>query len=294
MFLKKDKTIYITVIILSLLYFLSFSKSCTNTDKREILKTALVNQKYANQINQFILSKGESKITLTKKNNYWLLSENDSELTIPVSHQKIENFINDLISVRNMYKLSDKIDKNSSYGLSNSETFTITYVYPEGIHTVYFGNQDFAQTSRYLMTDKNTQIYEIDSSLDKYLTTNTLNWSNSFIVSQEILGTIKKDDVQSIKVYSNNGKSEITDVEKFLDLRHGGFPDFLLTLPQNTELSIVIELGNKCAINIEIYSTNLDSQYIAKTEYINSKNEKYYSCCKISSWTYNKIKDITL
>jgi len=292
--LSKNKILLSIVLILSLLYILSFTKSCTNTDKREVIKTALVNQKYLNQISQIELTKNDSKLTLKKADNFWTLHENESEITIPASTEKVEKCLKDLSSIRNMYKLSDKIHENNAFGLQNSDTFAIKYTFPEGIHTLYFGNQDFSQTSRFFMTDKNTVVYELDSSLDKYLSTNSLTWADPFLISQEVTGKISAQDIQSAKIISESRIQTIGDLEKLLDLRHGGIADFSIALPKNIESQINIELGNKSQINLEIYSTNLDSQYIVKSEYIRPDNSKYYCCTKISSWTYNKIKDITL
>ncbi len=291
---KKNSIIYATVIILAILFPVSFTKSCKTTDKREIVKTALINQKYEKSINRIELSKGSSKIILQKTNKNWLVSENESELTIPAEGKRVENFLKDFISVRNMYKLSDKFSKNSSFGLQSDETFTIFYSYSDGSHSIYFGNQDFAQTARYLMTDKNLQVYEINSSLDKYLTVNSSMWTDPYIISQEVLGKITEDSVQSVKVYSDNSISRITDIPKLLDLRHGGFVDFTVALPEEIVMEINLELGNKSFINLEFYSTNLESEFIIKSEYIGADNSKYYTCSKISSWTYNKIKEIML
>lgn len=291
---KKDSIIYSAVIFLAILFPLSFTKSCKNTDKREILKTALVNPKYERAISKIELSSGGSKILLTKTEKNWLVSENESELTIPAQSRRVENFIKDLISVRNMYKLSDKFSQNSSYGLHSDETFTITYVYNDGSHSIYFGNQDFAQTSRYLMTDKNLHVYEINSSFDTYLTVNSSMWTDPYIVSNEVFGKITEDSVQSSKVFTGNSVTKIADISKFLDLRHGGFADFTVALPEEIEMEINLELGNKASVNFEIYSTNIESEYLVKSEYLGADNSKYYTCSKISSWTYNKIKEIML
>lgn len=294
MLLKNSRIIYISVAALLILYLLSFTKSCKNTDSREIIKTALINQKYGNQIDEIEFYTEDSLITLVKKDNYWLVKENGREITLPADSKKIQSFITDFTKIRNLYKLSDKNDKNSAFGFQDNNTFTVKYNYPEGVHSIYFGNQDFAQTSRYLMTDKNTQVYEIDNTLDKYLSANSLSWTEPFLISQEILGKIKSEDIQSAKVFFENKISAIDDLEKLLDLRHGGFPDFSIALPENQELNISMELGNKSTINLTFYSTNLDSQYLVQTEYINSNNSKYSCWCKISSWTYNKIKEIIL
>ena len=54
---KADKTSGILILIaafLTVLYALSFTKSCSSSDKREKVKTALVNLKYKDTINSFI------------------------------------------------------------------------------------------------------------------------------------------------------------------------------------------------------------------------------------------------
>lgn len=283
LFFIKQNILYFIVILLFILFILSFTKSYNNTDKRKIINTALVNQKYKQEISKFEFTKDDNTLILEKIDDIWWIV--DSNNSIPADSTKIQNLLTDLIKVRKMYKISDKNSKKAAYGVTDSSTFKVKYYYTNGQHELFFGSQDFSQTSRYLMTDKNTIIYEIDSTLDIYLSCSELSWCEPYIISQNILGNINSEDIQN---------SKITDKQKLLNLRHGGFPNFETTLITKREYQINLELGNKTNIQMEIFATNLESQYIVKCIYTNQYNKKYTTLTKISEWTYNTIKEITL
>ena len=56
---------------LAVLYILSFTKSCSSADKREKIKTALVNQKYRNGINFITLQDATGALELNNYNGFW-------------------------------------------------------------------------------------------------------------------------------------------------------------------------------------------------------------------------------
>ena len=212
------------------------------------------------------------------------------------------NLINELIKTRNLYKISDKINKNSSLGLTNGTEFHISYSYDDSsFRELIFGNQDFSLSSRYMMTGENTQVYEIDSSMDNYLTTSIQNWAEPYIISQTVFGKITPQDIQRTQVteLNKNHIGTISDVQKLLDLRHGGRPEAnaleseLVTIPETV---INLELGNKNEIELEFYKSEKENEFIVTVIYKAEKNGEliFTSTAKISSWTYNKIKEITL
>ena len=144
------------------------------------------------------------------------------------------------------------------------------------------------------MTGESTQVYEIDDSMDSYLTTSIQSWTEPYIISRQIVST----DIQTI-----NRKADIENKEKLLELRHGGLPELseltalIINENQNPETELAIENGDKSRILLEIYkSVNDETSYIIKADYYkpDSKSAFYTSWLKISSWTYNKIKEITL
>lgn len=313
-FTKNTKILIGLAVFLAIIYLLSFTKSCTSKDSREKVKTSLINPKYKDSISNFELEDAAGSLTLTNKGSYWTVSKasNDKE-SLPASPERIQNLLKNLTSVRNLYKISDKITQNSAFGLTNGTEFHLRYNTEASFHELIFGNQDFSLSSRYMMTEKNTQVYEIDSSLDTFLTSSIQNWAEPFIISQLVLGKITAEDVQrsQVETLNQNHLGSITDIQKLLDLRHGGMPDQeeLQALyqpenqteyqPENARLPLTLinlELGNKNEIEVQIYNSENENEFIVLTNYKTSKDSSpvYTSASKISSWTYNKIKEITL
>lgn len=302
---------------LTILYILSFTKSCTSADRRESIKTALVNQKYRDTISFITLQDATGSLELYNYKGFWTLqrlsdytsSQFQDTPSIPVSQERMNNFLNELTTIRNLYKISDKINKNSSLGLTNGTEFHITYSSDtdNSLNTfreLIFGNQDFSLSSRYLMTSQYTQVYEIDDSMDAYLTTSIQSWAEPYLISQTVLGKITPQDIQRTQVaeISRNHLGSISDVQKLLDLRHGGIPelnDLNFLLPeyaQMPDIVINLELGNKNEIALCFFKTEKENEFVVIVDYKTDKATEpvFTSTEKISSWTYNKIKEITL
>lgn len=290
---NKDRFLYLSVAVLLLLYLLSFTRCCSSNKKYEEIKTALVNPKYAESITELSVADSKGMVTLKKQGQTWKVCQNEGDFYLPVSASKMENMLNNLTSIRSMYKLSDKYTENNSFGLTDLQTTIISYQYSEGIHYLNFGNHDFSQNYRYMMTDKNTTVYEVSASLDPYLTTSAQSWCEPYLISQTSLGQIKTSDIQQAQLFSENKTYKIKDVEKLLELRHGGLPETLENTIKIDEINL--ELGNKNTVQLEIYSSSKESEYVVKSTYYNYQTKTvdvYYS--KISQWTYNKIREITL
>ena len=337
---KKNKYLIIITAILTFLYILSFTKSCSSKDSREKIKSALVNQKYRESISFITLADSRETIELNNYKGFWTLQRvsdyTSSQIqTIPsmtVSQERMENFLNELTKIRNLYKISDKINKNSSLGLNNGTEFHITYAISdtegdtEGFHELIFGNQDFSLSSRYLMTGQNTQVYEIDNSLDTYLTSSIQSWAEPYLISHILTANTEIQNNSLIYSDSNTGKrisGKISDTEKLMELRHGGIPDLEeitalyqqdIVIIKAPEMTINLEMGDKSQIILNINkSLKDDNTYLVETRYyrqnphdpsaviiksssasIEQDSLYYTSFSKISEWTYNKIKEITL
>lgn len=309
--LKKEK-INIILIATSIVLFFTYILSFTNfssTDKRKLVKTALVNNKYLDSINRFELSQGEQKITLSKEKAgggdvWFILAENNTKI-LPADKELINNFIIKLTKVINMYKISDKISQNNSFGLTDSSTFCLKYYFSDSeFQQIYFGNLDFSNSFRYLMSGKTTTVYQVENTIDTFLNTKIQFWAEPNIISKQIIN-ISPDSIQKITLSKNSKTKSFSSQQKnfrekcfdLLELRHGGIPtpeEFQSINNQNPS-KIFIENGNKSTVELSLFNLDTDSKInnsvIIKTEYIfeNSKNQTY---SKISNWTYKKILEI--
>ena len=299
----KNRILLIITAILTIFYGLSFVKT-SSKDKREKIRTSLVNPKYKDSITSFELSDASGSIKIIKKGTFWTVEN------LPASSERIANLIENLIKIRNLYKISDKITQNSSFGLTNGTEFHLRYSTDQDFHELVFGNQDFSLSSRYLMTEKSTKVYEIDSSLDNYLSTSVQSWSEPYLISHVAAGNIKAEDIQTVSIIENQNNekgsqklTKITDnqsIAKLFDLRHGGSVsnEEAESISQNIpQLILTFELGNKKSIILKIYETENQNEtnYIVISEYKNASGyTDYKSFSKISGWTYNKIKETIL
>ena len=309
--LKKEK-INIILIATSIVLFFTYILSFTNfssTDKRKLVKTALVNNKYIDSINRFELSQGEQKITLSKEKAgggdvWFILAENNTKI-LPADRELVNNFLFKLTKVVNMYKISDKISQNNSFGLTDSSTFCLKYYFSDSeFQQIYFGNLDFSNSFRYLMSGKTTTVYQVENTIDTFLNTKIQFWAEPNIISKQIIN-ISPDSIQKITLSKNSKTKSFSSQQKnfrekcfdLLELRHGGIPtpeEFQSINNQNPS-KIIIENGNKSTVELSLFNLDTDSKInnsvIIKTEYIfgNSKNQTY---SKISNWTYKKILEI--
>lgn len=273
---------------------------------RTLLKTAYVNAKNEDKINQIWITKNESTLILQKQAGIWYVVEEKSSNFIPADSKKVQNFINELIKVRNLYKISDRIKAGNAFGFDSPDGVTVKYqteaaVYPR----LYFGSLDFAQISRYFMTEKNTAVYQSDTNLDVYLSSSVQMWSEPFIFSQNLSSIQDARSVQTIKIEAEEKKSildssspDFYDVcSRFMEFRHGG-PFSAEKSTENSDeksdLKLTFSLGNKAQAEFSFYQLEEGLvKVFCKYNFERSASSVSYDL-KISSWTYNKIKEIML
>lgn len=281
---KTNLILAVIAAVLLVLFIVSLFTKNYSRDSRKSLKTALVNSKYENTISNFTLQKGDSILFLRKVGDLWLVSQKEEANYIPADSAFVQNFIHDLVKIVNLYQVSDSLHHKDDFGLLGSEAFSVKYDQNELI----FGDYDFSKTSRYLMTSKNTKVYETDTSLDKYLSTSIQNWSDPYIIARSIK-KLTASDVQGIR--GTNRKD--CNVEKLLELRHGGAA--ISQGSEKPELSFTLDLGDTSAITLTFYEVDLEIEYNVNVKYdLKMPPQNYDFTVKISGWTYSKIKEIML
>ena len=312
----KIKNKYLYIIALSLLFLYIISFIFQKSDKRKSVKSALINPLYVNKIDSFELFDGDKEKIIFKKNqNVWEIHKDfDNSLQkIPAETKKIENFLKTASEVVNMYKISDTFTENNSFMILKPGYIQLKYTIDNKIYEIFFGAQDFSLSSRYVMSGKSTAIYEISNYLDNYLTTSVQFWCDSSLISQNVFGKIQASDIQKNYVIFDDKMHTFSDLQKLLDLRHGGFvsniqknqdEQILESANQSqkknqnensiSKMKIFLELGNKNQITLNFIQIKENSFVQVESVYENSSGEKFVYNSQISLWTYNKIKEITL
>ncbi len=291
-------------LFLLILFFVSFNSRFTNKDTSEIIKTELINEKNVNSITKIQFSQGNKKLFLIKNDDFWILkTDENSKNAMPGDTVKIEKFITDFASLRNIKKLSNKISEKNNYGFDDINSFKIRYfIDDDNFSDLIFGGQDFSLSSRYLMVSNKATVFELDDSLDSYLDLSIQQWSEPTIISKNVLGNVDETDIQSITItengtnfiYTKNTTDDFfTKANKLLELRHGGLGEYVSSV--NSVKDIKIEFGNKEWVTLSFYNSTEEKEYIIVSQYyIEAINKKYYYTSKISSWTYNRINEIML
>lgn len=308
----KNKYLYIIIVILIFLYVFSFIFQ--RSDKRKSLKSTLINPSYVNEIEYFELFDGDKeKLIFQKNGNVWEIHKNyeNNIQKLPAESTKIKDFFKTASGVVNMYKISDTFTENNSFMILKPGYIQVKYTYKDKIYEIYFGAQDFSLSSRYVMSGKSTDIYEIPNFMDKYLTTSVQFWCDSSLISQNVFGKIQVSDIQKNYVIFDDKMHIFSDLQKLLDLRHGGFISNIQSNqdeknPENayknghqnkeyeSKMTIFLELGNKNQITLNLFQLKENSFVSVESVYENSVGEKFVYNSQISLWTYNKIKEITL
>lgn len=290
----QERILYSGLIILSLLYILSFFK---HTDKRKSVKTSFLNPKYLEevyQINLFTLDEDKA-LSLKKIDNIWFIEDKANNKSAYTGDQKrIEKFLNELSKIRTIYHVTDNLTKNNNFGLMDKESFHIKYYTSNSNTDLIFGNLDFSDLYRFFMTGKNTKIYQVDNNIELYLTTNPQIWQDPFLISPAIIN-LKEDSIQGLTVKRkdsykrlNANSEEFNNLKKnLMELRHGGTGEKQDFLSEEFD-EITVELGDKNSIEIKIYALEDSFQFITTYNLFN-KNKKYETQATISNWTYRKL-----
>lgn len=292
---KFNKYLIIGCVVLVILYSFSFFKKPT-VDTRKPIKTALVNPKYKNEINQIFIKNGENSVNLIKNDDFWEISDLKNEfIKLPADSAKINAFLENLTTVIEVYKIADKKDNEKNYDLDENAFDFSFYVNGELAGEILFGKQDFSQTKRYVTSVSNKKVFEMEDNVENFLSVNVSLWSEPFIISRQVLGSIKKDDIQRIivnnsEIYTNSSKNWSEYASKILELRQGGILNKTENL-ENPIYQLKMELGNKKEISIFVYNSDKEEEFILKNIYFDfSKNKTYEFYSLISSWTFSSLK----
>lgn len=296
--MKKNTMLYSASVILIILYFLSFTKTCL-TGGEKIYKTSFIEKQNAELLQSIIFTSEDHKLSLEKNTNgLWVGKVENS--VFPAEQKNVINFIQEYKKARNMYTVLDSNGTNLSYfGLSKNNELVITCRMSDNMYKImHFGNQNYIKTRRYVRFEDLTGVFETENDFDIYLNVNENFWSDPYLVPQNIDGKISADDIQMISAGKNilyAGSSDFAvKTKKLISLRHGTLY-YGEIIPDQKLLSIKIEKGNGFEITADIYPYNDD--YAVFYHFRNTiSGEKYDYNYKvlISSWTFETIKSLLM
>lgn len=290
----KNSQLIIAILFLFILYLLSF---LPKNGVKKIIKTALLNPKYKEELSEIQIENANASVLLKKINGFWFVSLGEDDL-VPCEVNTVENFINELVKVRKLYKISDKNSGESSVFFENSSTFNVRFLCNGTYFDFYFGSYDFSKTLRYFMSGKNTTLYQLDLSLDAFLSSNEGFWCCKTVISKDLAKIKTNADVQSVTV--DNKRLTVKDsvflpfVNALLDLRHGGA--VLLSAAEKERLfaclpasQIFMELGNKTCIFLTFYKMEKADGYAVFVNYDGAEADGMIPAFKISDWTLSEL-----
>lgn len=294
---KKIFFVYALCAVLLLLYVFSFTVFSTDgKHKRHSQSIQLLHEADVSTIDQIIIQNNSSAIILNRQNNMWLASSDFTQDNfIPADTEMLKKLFVNLATVHKITKAGKKSGVEA-YGLSQ-DTVTAISLYKDGLEYehLFFGNLDFTQSERYFTTNELNSVFLIDSSFDSFLSLSSQTWCDPYIISAQLKEQVfQMGDIQSLQ-------KEAAD--KLLELRHGGFASLdeinqALSNPILHDYNLTLHMGDKSVIKLDFYNSDLtkdSSDYLVKVQFESARTGQsftYYT--KISLWTYNKIKEITL
>ena len=277
---KINRFLFCTTVFSAVLFLFSFTAGKKTQVKS--VKSALLNPSYNSKISALIIQNPEEVLTLRKQKNFW--SAEKSGILTFADTKTVENFTTYLTKIRNLYKISDGKDAKTELNLTEDSATIVTVIDENGriVSKLYFGADD-ALTSRItLAAEKGKNCFETEDDFSPYLKTDLDFWA-----VPEIFFAIKNP---------SNLNLSPADLHTLQSLRHGKI------LPSSSSVLKNLEIEN----SVTLYGQYDSFQRIDFYEYEDAKEGKLYfytqkiepqeikdtAVFEVSSWTYDKIKEL--
>ena len=321
--MKKIDLILLKILAASLLlYLISLVFSPERANSQKSIESAILNQKYKNDIQKILLKKNDEndatkEIEITKHGDFYLLSESESNINCLADSKIIASLLENAVKIRKFYKISQKSSDSALFLTDEKSAFSIAFYADSdnAVSQVFFGAEDSLKNRIYLRSKNSNAVYECENDFHQYLTIEKKYWAEGKIFAES--GSPVQIDFE--KLNQNGIPSEILKIddksedfqkksEYLLSLRHGNITD---EVPLGFQKVTVLKLqdGNGRIVKIEFFQSAentgegdsnsyyyiksvipspIDAQSTAFAFY--SENAVY----EISAWTYGKIRDLFL
>ncbi len=264
------------ILSISILFFL-FSLVKKNDSSGNSLKSVLLNPGVKDQIQALILQSPDEILTIRNDGKSWICEKKG--IYTKASDKNVNNLINYLTTIRNMYKISDTKDGKIPLNLTEESAFIITVIADNGkpAARLFFGNTDSLTSRINVSSEKSRNSYEVQDDFSPYLKTDLNFWT-----VPEIFFSIKNP---------SNLKLNKNDLYTLQSLRHGQVLD-TDSLPNNCvkvrRIFIKGQLEDSQTVDFyEKYTPDgKEYFYIQHLEPEVFNNNAVYS---LSQWTYQRI-----
>lgn len=296
------------------------------------VKSALLNPKYAAEVNEITLSFPDdgqyhygnvsdhgNKITISKSTNLqgrdiWLCSLPDG-MIFPANTTVISQLIERTSSTISMVEISDSYTSWSALGLSDDTAINMTFSVnrndgsSQQFSSLFFGYENADSSLIYVRSDRKSNSWRINNTYAAYLSGSVYTWADQALLPT---GSMLEEDpaVSSIIIQSAaNTKTFYNTIDSatfFDDVLHSllslrsseylSVTDFSLSVPQAVPVLSITLSGSEKPYGLTVYEAAFEDgaeyEYYVRNFGIISERESSY-VQKISSWTYEKIQEIT-
>lgn len=272
---KLNSFLIATTFISFLLCILSFIT--VKKGERSAVKSALLNPAYKDKVQALIIQSTEDIITLRNENNWWTCEKQG--IYTYADTKTIENLISNLTKLRNLYKISDRIDAKVSLNLTDDTARIVTVIDNRGnsVSKLYFGFDDSLTSRINTSTERGKVSYETEDDISPYLKTDLNFWT-----IPEIFFAVKNPSNLSL---SKN------DLHTLKSLRHGKIHSSIKLPVDCTRVNSVLIKGQyNISQKIDFYfHQTVDGPEYFYTQNIEPEIINNNAVFEISQWTYDRI-----
>lgn len=298
---KRNLALLITNIVLLGVLFIGFCVSPSKTTF-SVQKSILLNTKYRDNINylEFRNPQNMNSLIIRELNNIWygeseLLGEGD-KLVFPIDDKLITQFIENVSTLRDLYKVSESFSSYESFGLSEESAFNIKIGHDSiedsmNIYSdLYFGINDFTQNNIFLRTN-NKNVYKTKDNLSSYFSIDPEYWVDHELFCDYL--QINKDEIQKISVQYKDRTIILNPKDEQFNNMLTRYLGFRGTSINNKHVIQDYELFCKIAIEdslseyvINIFATEDKDRFYCLPD---SKNLSFNYVLELSSYTIGRF-----
>ncbi|MDD7127156.1 DUF4340 domain-containing protein, partial [Treponema porcinum] len=268
---------------------------------------------YADSVVALEISKNDTVLSILQDGGLWTgavrytTEQGESSAVFPVDKTVVRRIIQNLQKTVTLYKVSEKLSRENSYGLMQENSVTISYRTNEGVTAkITVGNEDFSRTFRYIQIGEANVIYKTDFEFAELLHAESQFWYDPYVIPRSLLSA-PYTDIQKIRITAGGTKKTYVPKgtaadAKLLELRHGAVSTSKEGYSDEPVSVMEIEFGQGEFLTLSFYQRisggahekqekNLGSENALSDYIIRCHSKPLDYAFHVSSWTYAKIME---